>query len=188
MITKMESGAAVLIHQNRLAKNTMPVESFDQIKEDVEVMLKMVDAGIIKEGKTVDAWALHHSQISDTPFNFFVINKGLRDAFNGRRVIVNPKITDQQDLVPFEEECVSLHTDKPFRTRRFENIKVEYQYPKGDGTLKFPHKDFLIGFPAFVFQHEFDHGRGRNIRDEFAEYNRPEPAPKKEMPKSAISQ
>lgn len=163
-----------LLPSHRLPKSVAKqVEHFDQIKEEAYQMLDLIDHGMQGRG----AIALHHAQVNAAPFNFFVINKGGRGDFKDRRIIINPKITDQKDLVPFEEGCLSY--PKSFiKTRRFEHIKVEYNYPKGDGSLGLvqPPDRAFDGFAAFVFQHEFDHGQGKNIHNEFAEYNRPEEA------------
>lgn len=154
-----------------------PVESFDQIEKDAIEMCAMLDAGIKKGDKYANGAALHHAQVSADPFNFFVIAHEYSHLFGGgqiRRIVINPKITDQKDYVPFEEGCLSF-LDRPFiKTRRFNRILLAYQYVNREHELKtpWPKEVAFSGFPAFMIQHEVDHGQGLHIHDgRFAEYN-----------------
>lgn len=153
------------------------VESFDQIADDAFAMIDLIDKGIEDGERTASAAALHHAQVSQNPFNFFVVADQYKNSFGGgrlRRIVINPRITDQQDYVPFEEGCLSfLHRDS-LKTKRFARIRLECQYANSDGELRYHNQKsiYLTGFPAFLVQHECDHGLGKNIHDgRFDEYN-----------------
>lgn len=154
-----------------------PVESFDQIKADAFEMIDMLDKGIKKGDRFAHGVALHHAQVSEHPFNFFVVADDYKKLFGGgqiRRIVINPKITDQKYHVPFEEGCLSFLERPYLKTRRFEEIAFVYQYVNGSDEIKnpFPLRMHLTGFPAFMVQHECDHGQGLNIHDgRFDEYN-----------------
>lgn len=165
-------GFTQLIPYNQLPKTKAAVvENMDQIKDDVEGMVKLLDYGIYVDGKRRGAIALAHGQINAKHFNFFVVDGPYKKMFNGRRVIINPTIIDQSDYVPFEEGCLSF--DKPAaQTRRFRNLKVSWQYPDGSGGLHWARTDDFSDLAAMVIQHEIDHANGENVHEKFAEYNR----------------
>lgn len=153
------------------------VESFDQIKDDAFAMIDLLDNGIEKsDGMFASAAALHHAQLSATPFNFFVVADGYKDVFGGgriKRIVINPKITHQADYVPFSEGCLSFLDHAHINTKRFYQVNLDYQYANLAGELKRHFGSaYLTGFPAFLVQHECDHGQGLNIYDgRFDEYN-----------------
>jgi peptide deformylase len=155
--------------------NAREVTDYKEIEADAKSMLELLDYGIYINGSRRGAVALAHAQVSRTPFNFFVIDKAYRSMFNSRRVIINPKIVEQNDLVPFQEGCLSFDS-KPTNTRRFRNLRVQWQYPDGSGVLNHARTDYFSDLAAMVLQHEIDHARGKNIHEEFAEYNRLEEA------------
>jgi hypothetical protein len=85
----------VPIHFNK----SLPVSNWQAIVDVATEMANAVDTKEMyyEDGKkyTGIAVALHHSQVSNTPFNFFVVNSLLGDIILkelGSRFIVNPKI------------------------------------------------------------------------------------------------
>lgn len=78
--------------------------------------------------------------------------KGDSDAASFEMILVNPVVTGQSDETDLEEEgCLSfpLILGKVYRHKW---ISVDYQNISGDKkSLK------LEGWPARLFQHEFDH-------------------------------
>lgn len=153
------------------------VESFDQIADDAYAMLRMLDTGIPKGKGYANGVALHHAQVSETPFNFFVVADEFKSIFGGgrqRRIVINPKIVDQKDFVPYSEGCLSFLDRAYVNTKRFDRITLIYQYANLSGDIKnpYPLKLNLHGFEAFMVQHECDHAKGENIYDgRFDEYN-----------------
>ncbi|MEE1032704.1 MAG: peptide deformylase [Ruminococcus sp.] len=80
--------------------------------------------------------------------NVIIVNMGFMDV-----VMFNPVITKKDTPYETEEGCLSL--DGVRKTKRYENIVVEYydmQWKKK--TMK------LSGWPAQICQHEVDHLNG----------------------------
>lgn len=152
-------------------KVSAPVISFGQIKFDVERMTELVNKKD-HTGKWKEALALHHSQVSEGPLNFFVVNRGVAGEFDGHEVFINPRIVDQEDPVPFKEACLTFPFRDEIKTKRWYKIMVDFETPKpsilrhvGSGVRTI--RMGLEGLPAFIFQHEFDHGQGMCIFDRF---------------------
>lgn len=132
------------------------VTVFDQIKDDAYKMLDLLDSGTLPS-----AVALSHAQVSANPFNFFVVHRGYKHLFGGRRIIVNSKILDQSSIVPFEEGCLSFPGRKHLQTKRFLKTTVQWQYPDGIGRLRErPNTEHYEGLTSMIFQHEIDHSNG----------------------------
>lgn len=153
------------------------VTDFEEIRGDAFAMLDMLDNGIPKGEGYASGAALHHAQVSSTPYNFFVVAKQYKDLFGGgrlHRIVINPKITEQKDYVPFTEGCLSFLDREHIKTKRFDVVSLAYQHTNTDGELKnpWPREAHLSGFNAFLVQHECDHAAGNNIYDgRFDEYN-----------------
>jgi peptide deformylase len=155
-------------------KKAAVVERFAQIKNTANRMLDLLDDGIVRDGYLVSAVALSHAQVDTLPFTFFVVERRFKHFFGDRRIIINAKITDQKDLVPFEEGCLSFLGRPHYQTKRFRTIEVEWQFPNGTGEIhRRPHKERYEGLAAMIIQHEIDHANGENIYDKFLEENRP---------------
>lgn len=150
------------------------VENFTEIKADAYEMLDTLDKGIVRNGIRAGAVALSHCQISVQSFKFFVLDRRFKDLFGKRRIIVNAKIVDQKDMVPFREGCLSFPDRPEAQTRRFRHIEVEYQVPDASGELGRPKRYKFSDFPAMILQHEIDHSEGLNIYEKFEQYNLPE--------------
>lgn len=134
------------------------------VEEQANEMAKIVD---IKGGM----FALHHSQVSEKPLNFFVLEtQHLADfipQLGGSRFIVNPKITkfSKEAVMPFEEGCVSFPYRKRKKVMRSWIIQVSYQIPdptSPTGLSEVMEKQ-VERIIAQIFQHEVGHAEGKNI-------------------------
>lgn len=139
------------------------VLSFAQIKEEAKEMEQyMIEHG----GQTMVA--LHNMQVRATDFkNFFVVNKKLLPlqviTDLESLTIINPRILSYGPKQTMYEGCASFpHKSKKGKAvDRSVIIKAEYQIPDGSGLKKITKE--LTGVAAQIFQHETDHGLGKNI-------------------------
>ncbi len=142
------------------------VESYSQIKNEVKELKAFTNAK--HKGLWETAFSIHHAQVSEDPYNFFVLNsrfiKG-KDKLFKHRVIINPRITklvgDSQ--VEIEEACMSFPHRKVKYVRRFLHIGVTYQTPFLGVALRRVYIDDLKETAAQIFAHETEHGQGKNI-------------------------
>ena len=150
------------------------VESWVSIKEEANSLAEFIDGkdyGDFKDG----VFAMHHMQVSEkNPFNFFVLNTevlpNIIDEL-GSRFIINPKIVDyiiKSSDVPMmykmKEGCASFPHKAQKNVARAPVITVEYQIPSPKGSNGLEDKTMqLSGVVAQIFQHEIDHGLGKNI-------------------------
>ncbi|HEU0198451.1 MAG TPA: peptide deformylase, partial [Nevskiaceae bacterium] len=81
------------------------------------------------------------------------------DGRNERRVLINPKILAEDDLVEMEEGCLSVQ-DVQERVKRYNHITVRAQ----DGEGK-PYEITAEGLLAQCLQHEIDHLNGKLFVD-----------------------
>lgn len=72
---------------------------------------------------------------------------------DGYMVMFNPEIVKCSDPFEAEESCLSLTGSR--RTRRYKNIKVQYQNEKFQTRFK-----TFTGWTAQIIQHEIDHCNG----------------------------
>ena len=110
-------------------------------------------------------YALHHTQVSTTPYNFFVLNPAtIKEETFGGHIIVNPKIehVDLASLSYVPEACMTFPHRKERNVERFARIQVKYQVPQKDASLKEEERE-LTDVLAQIFQHEVDHAQGKNI-------------------------
>ena len=142
---------------------SLPVTNWLAIEQEANEMTRLVrDQG--------EMYALHHCQVSEKPFNFFVIADVemllpiIEDL--GSRFIVNPRIISslggsEMDVI---EGCVSF----PYRKQKYVNramiIRVEYDIPDPTAPGGLAHKEKEVErVVAQIFQHEADHAEGKNI-------------------------
>ncbi|MCK9578715.1 peptide deformylase [bacterium] len=142
---------------------SLPVENWEQIKIQAEELKKFMD----DNNGTFDGregCALHHSQVSDKPFNFFVVNRKLIPELVFKyRIIINPKLIKGEGMkIKMPEGCMSFPFRKEKYVERYYKVRVEYQVPVMFGKLKTITEN-LTGLQSQVFQHECDHGEGKNI-------------------------
>lgn len=142
------------------------VENWGQIKEEVAKLKKYIADGKFP-GKFGSAFAIHHSQVSEDPYNFFVFHPNLvnKRLFLKDRVIINAEVIDTSDVKKKDlEGCMSF----PFRDlalkNRFRAVEVKYEVPGLFGKLK-KKQGAWADLIARCFQHEIDHGKGRCIYD-----------------------
>lgn len=144
-------------------KPATPVENWKEIKKDALELQEFIKSGQFK-GYYGTAYAISHTQVSEEPKRFFVINKDkkykLKKIF-GSWCVVNLKIIKGEDLVEFTEACMSWPFRQPRKTERYFRVKVKYQIPFLG--LLIPKTKKFKGLPAFICAHEADHAEGRNI-------------------------
>ena len=75
------------------------------------------------------------------------------EAEDGYLVLFNPVILKKSGPYETEEGCLSLEGVR--KTRRWQNIKVQYQTPDGKPRIK-----TFTGWTAQIIQHEIDHCDG----------------------------
>lgn len=147
-------------------KPSRKILEFNTIKSDARAMSKLLRTYVSPTGRgTNDHLAIHHSQFSSDPYNFFVVNSELFgfDADNVV-VIVNPKIIEKSDVkIQHEEGCMSFPFRNSIRVPRYKTITVEFQEPDATGENLISKKEVITGKMACVFQHEIEHARGTHI-------------------------
>jgi len=152
---------------------SLPVSNWQAIIEEATEMARIMDKREIQyeNGRfhTGFCWALHHMQVSNNPFNFFVLSSLVPDDVMkelGSRFIVNPKIdkTMVETVQKLREGCVSFPNKSETKVSRAWVIDVSFQIPdaKAKGGLKSVKKQ-VAGIVAQIFQHECDHAEGKNI-------------------------
>lgn len=110
--------------------------------------------------------AIHHSQFSSQPYNFFVINSWVVGAKDRETVVVvNPKIIskDKTTKETVREACMSFPFRNGVKVTRYSKIKVSYQFPVDDGEKLEQKEEEVEGLMAYIFQHEMEHARGTHI-------------------------
>lgn len=152
-----------------------PVEMWVMIKDQAEELAKFIDGKDYGEFKA-GVYAIHHMQVCEkNPFNFFVLNpEPLGNIIDelGSRFIVNPVITNyiikDTNKVPYfqkmKEGCASFPYKSQKNVERAPIIEVKYQIPNPKSENGLEDKTMqLQGVVAQIFQHEIDHGHGKNI-------------------------
>ncbi|KFZ37374.1 peptide deformylase [Shewanella mangrovi] len=80
------------------------------------------------------------------------------------QVVINPQILQTSvEQIRGEEGCLSLPQER-CQVARFESIEVRYQDISGEWC-----QEWLSGFVARIFQHEFDHLQGITLRERMSE-------------------
>jgi len=148
-------------------KASRKVLEFETIARDARLMNKLLRDYKDPKGKgSENHYAIHHSQFSNDPYNFFVVNPSVMGLDpNSIVVVVNPKILekDRSTKKMVRESCMSFPFRPSQKVVRYDTIKVSYDVPIEDGK-KMKHKEEeMSGFMAQIFQHEVEHARGANI-------------------------
>lgn len=149
------------------SKKSREVLEFETIAADARMMSRMLLTYRSPAGKGPDQhFALHHSQISSDPYNFFVVNP-LTFGEKGHEVmvVVNPKILEKDLSTRFKvrEGCMSFPFRNGIEVNRYKKIKVSYQVPSADGKKMIRKEEEIEGFMAQIFQHEVQHANGSHI-------------------------
>ncbi len=145
------------------------VKNWNEIKDQARALRHLILNGEF-EGDYRRAYAIAHSQVSDDPKWFFVINETVDDE-DGKKLVdkigswcvINAEILESNTQVEWKEACMSFPYRKPRNTTRFLKIKVRYQIPIFGGWLMIWRTKWFEKLPAFMFQHEQEHARGENI-------------------------
>jgi len=160
---------------------SLPVTAWLSVKEQAEELEQFILDNDLK------VFAIHHMQVCEKPFNFFVLNKkavGTVIEELGSQYIINPTITNYLTgqggapiFMKMKEGCASFPYKSFKNVERSPLITVKYQIP--DACCKFNRQTTgdliektmqVEGLVAQIFQHEIDHGHGRNIY-----YDNPKP-------------
>ncbi len=145
------------------------VKSWSQIKTEAWELKKFMDDKKF-EGHWEDAYAISHTQVSEKPLAFFVLNKNMVKTF-GSWCIVNLKIVKQAKPCTFPEGCMSFMYRGVKTVNRFADITVTYWTPFLNLFL-IPHRRRFKAplntgdkgtVAPFICAHEADHMAGKNI-------------------------
>ena len=151
----------ILPHKNISKK----VESWGEIKgavKGIKELMKKKDF----VGKWKDAFSIHHSQVSEDPYNFFIPHANLVKEKSFRSdVIINPVILEasKKDLQYCREACMSYAQEKTKKLKRYCKIRVRYQIKRWYGFQTV--EEEVEKLVAQIFQHEIDHSKGIYIYD-----------------------
>jgi peptide deformylase len=137
---------------------------------DLAAPMQLLCVELVKKKVFADAFALHHSQITKKPINFFVLNSANPRISEMARnsIFVNCRIINHTNH-PVEkmEGCLSFPGRLSVRVERFHKIVCEYQYPvrqdNGSYILSEVHTENMSGLLAQIVQHENQHAQGKFI-------------------------
>lgn len=136
------------------------VKSWRRVKYDANRLREFMKAKNF-EGHWPDAYAIHHTQVSRHPKDFFVVNEEIRKKF-GSWCVVNPRILRRSEESVFPEGCMSFMFREMKKVDRWAHITVFYWTPLFNLIL-IPRIRKFKNIEAYVFQHEIDHANGINI-------------------------
>ncbi len=136
------------------------VESWLQVKDQVLRTIKFMRNYRGPTGRR--HLALHHSQVSQTPFDFFVVPSDPDDASKPYMVVMNAKIVSKQDPFMNEEACMSFPFRQAKKVKRYAKIEVDFdEFSERDGIVH--NRKEMTGLMALIFQHEIQHATGNHI-------------------------
>ncbi len=134
---------------------TRPTERVVEIDENVKRIVKdMFDTMYHAEGVGLAA-----NQIGLSLSIMVIDTTPKEDAPNVKLVLINPEVLEAEGRVRFREGCLSF-PGLTVEVERFERVRVRALDERGEEFEK-----TLEGFPAVVFQHEFDHLKGITFLD-----------------------
>lgn len=156
---------------------TLPNEIIRQKSKIVELPLKEEDENIVKELITYIDESQKQGSILRPGIGIaavqlgylkrmFYVNFQFNEEASMKELLINPKIIKKQGYAALKdgEGCLSVDEDMPNQkglVHRANKIIIEgYSYFK-QGYVKYT----LTGFPAIVFQHEYDHLEGKLFID-----------------------
>lgn len=137
-------------------KKSRPVKEMGQIVKEVDALHKIL------QGTQPHGYALHHSQTSKEPFDFFVLHPIVRHQFEHHHMIANAKIVEMSDPRKSIEKCLSFPYRDQKEVKRFYRVTIECHIENDRGMLERVVLD-LTGLAAYIAQHEIDHGKGISI-------------------------
>ena len=134
------------------------VSNWHSIRDQAEELAKLVDA--------TNVFAIHHMQVSEKPLNFFVLKPEVLGPVIdelGSRFIINPVVVKLfPQFYKMKEGCASFPHKAHKNVLRSPIVTVKYQIPDSKGELVEKTME-VQGLVAQIFQHEIDHGHGKNI-------------------------
>lgn len=140
------------------------VKNWKEIKKEALELRKFIKKPEV-EGYYKAAYAISHAQVSNKPKNFFVLSEVTADRklikMFGSWCIINLKIVQFGDPVYWKEACMSFPFRIERRVDRMNKITVKYRVPFFFWSRPVVRK--FEGLPAFICQHETEHGAGKNI-------------------------
>ena len=142
------------------------VKNWREIKKDALELRKLINSkGDNFKGMYQSAYAIHHSQVSEKPKHFFVINekegKGKLKKIFKSWCIINAKILEQYEEVRHKEACMSFPHLKERNVDRFIRIKVRYYVPFLGLLIR--KTRWFEDLPSYIIQHEIQHQKGENL-------------------------
>jgi peptide deformylase len=142
-----------------VTKNTPNLDTFIQDMFDTMSHAKGLGLAAPQVGRSIRLFVIDADGLDDeTPSESTPI---------GRRVILNPEIlSESEDLVTFEEGCLSL-PDLRDQVSRPSDVTVRFQ----DASFE-THEMSLRGWTARVFLHEMDHLEGILFIDRISAFKR----------------
>lgn len=157
-----------LIIPYKRGKISKKVESFDQIEKDVVAMQEALENNNFNPPSKKNNVALHHSQVSTDPYNFFVVKRsvvGLTDK-TMLVVFVNPRIVEKDKTTKLlvSQGCISFSLKNDIAVPVYGRVKVYYEIAAKGGKLK-AKEEWFEGFMGEIFQHEIAHSHGVTIYD-----------------------
>lgn len=138
------------------------VENYSQVEHLVPELHKT-----LADLNNPSAVALHHAQVQyDKPWNIFVVRPEMAPVFGGSDVIINPKrpILDEKRMYIGKEGCLSFPHKAGKNVLRSFAVIATFSIPSRgspNGLLEITKE--LTSIPAKIYQHETDHGLGKNI-------------------------
>lgn len=146
-------------------KKAVEVDRWDQIEKDHKDMIELVNkTDFIGHWKS--ALALSHAQVSNEPFNFFVLQKDIVEAF-GSDTVINAEIVEGDEVMTSYEACLSFPFRGERKIPRYNHIIIEYMIPTTGIKKIFKKLEKktieLYGLAAWIAQHEIDHAKGITI-------------------------
>lgn len=136
------------------------VKNWSEIKQEAHELRQMMEEKNY-DGNWRDAYAISHVQVSNSPKDFFVVNKSKKGIFR-HWCVINLRILKMEEEGTFPEGCMSFMFRDVKKVKRFGKIKVKYWTPLFNLFL-IPHWRTFKDLDACVCQHEFDHANGVNI-------------------------
>ena len=149
-----------LVKPHTLKSRQVAEEDVDRVVSESKILHELCFGAV---GIYKGAYAMHHSQIDDKdPLDFFVLVE--------RKIVINPVITRHSNYFKDSKEgCVTYNHLPQTIVPRWQKIDVEYRTIMVDPENKDKFKlsgiitEKLSGPKAFVFAHEYDHGKGKYI-------------------------
>jgi len=134
-----------------------PVKKYSEIKNLLPKFIEFVNEGKFRD-KEKGFIGVHHSQLEEKPFSFFILNKqlvgsakskrGTKDNYNNfffpSQVIINPEILEAPEKIDRQVPKSNIVRGENGQIQRLITYKTESVSNKisiKEGCISFPHKD-----------------------------------------------